>query len=153
MLLHTKLQPDHCKPPSFAASLPASPASVVPHPFSQNLQGQPTICSWRAVRVINCDGSAQSSAVIAGLDWLAQNYQLPAVASMSLGSDSPNQALDDAVTAIIALGITAVIAAGNYNQGQCRQDFVVTLLFALSSILFAALPADYGCVYLVDAAM
>jgi len=70
------------------------------------------------VRVIDCDGSAQSSAVIAGLDWLAQNYQLPAVASMSLGSDSPNQALDDAVTAIIDLGITAVIAAGNYNQGQ-----------------------------------
>ncbi|KAL3162994.1 hypothetical protein ABBQ32_009426 [Trebouxia sp. C0010 RCD-2024] len=73
-----------------------------------------------AVRVINCDGSAQSSAVIAGLDWLAQNYQLPAVASMSLGSDSPNQALDDAVTAIIALGITAVIAAGNYNQDACQ---------------------------------
>ena len=69
------------------------------------------------MRVIDCDGSAQSSAVIAGLDWLAQNYQLPAVASMSLGSDSPNQALDDAVTAIIDLGITAVIAAGNYNQG------------------------------------
>ncbi len=68
--------------------------------------------------MIDCDGSAQSSAVIAGLDWLAQNYQLPAVASMSLGSDSPNQALDDAVTAIIDLGITAVIAAGNYNQGQ-----------------------------------
>ena len=70
------------------------------------------------MRVIDCDGSAQSSAVIAGLDWLAQNYKLPAVASMSLGSDSPNQALDDAVTAIIDLGITAVIAAGNYNQGQ-----------------------------------
>ena len=68
--------------------------------------------------MIDCDGSAQSSAVIAGLDWLAQNYKLPAVASMSLGSDSPNQALDDAVTAIIDLGITAVIAAGNYNQGQ-----------------------------------
>ena len=70
-----------------------------------------------AVRVINCDGSASSSAVIAGLEWLAQNVQLPAVASLSLGSDSPNQALDDAVTAVIALGVTAVVAAGNYNQG------------------------------------
>ena len=69
------------------------------------------------MRVINCDGSAPSSTVIAGLDWLAQNYKLPAVASMSLGSSSPNQALDDAVTAIIGLGITAVMAAGNYNQG------------------------------------
>lgn len=99
--------------------------------------------------MINCDGSAQSSAVIAGLDWLAQNYQLPAVASMSLGSDSPNQALDDAVTAIIALGITAVIAAGNYNQGQCRQDFVVGLSFTLVAVLIA----NHGCYYLVDAAM
>lgn len=76
------------------------------------------------MRVIDCDGSAQSSAVIAGLDWLAQNYQLPAVASMSLGSDSPNIALDDAVTAIIDLGITAVIAAGNYNQGPALLCYV-----------------------------
>ena len=75
-----------------------------------------------AVRVINCDGSASSSAVIAGLEWLAQNVQLPAVASMSLGSDSPNQALDDAVTAVIALGVTAVVAAGNYNQGGHLQS-------------------------------
>ena len=70
-----------------------------------------------AVRVINCDGNAQTSAIIAGLDWLAQNYKLPAVASMSLGSDSPSDALDAAVKAIINLGISAVIAAGNYNQG------------------------------------
>lgn len=82
------------------------------------------------MRVINCDGSASSSAVIAGLDWLAQNYQLPAVASMSLGSDSPNQALDDAVTAVIALGITAVIAAGNYNQGWHPLSHFVLVHFA-----------------------
>ena len=85
------------------------------------LHCRPVLCCVRcchaAVRVINCDGSASSSAVIAGLEWLAQNVQLPAVASMSLGSDSPNQALDDAVTAVIALGVTAVVAAGNYNQG------------------------------------
>ena len=92
-----------------------------------------SVCYRYAVRVINCDGSASSSAVIAGLDWLAQNYQLPAVASMSLGSDSPNQALDDAVTAVIALGITAVIAAGNYNQGwHCQLPFL-----ALCCICFA----------------
>ena len=70
------------------------------------------------MRVINCDGSAQSSSVIAGLEWLAQNVKLPAIASLSLGSDSPNQALDTAVAAVIALGVTAVVAAGNYNQGQ-----------------------------------
>lgn len=86
--------------------------------------------------MINCDGSASSSAVIAGLDWLAQNYQLPAVASMSLGSDSPNQALDDAVTAVIALGITAVIAAGNYNQGW---HWRTPLLHAILSCIFARL--------------
>ena len=78
------------------------------------------------VRVINCDGSASSSAVIAGLEWLAQNAQLPAVASLCLGSDSPNQALDDAVSAVIALGITAVVAAGNYNQGEPCNCMYVT---------------------------
>lgn len=74
-----------------------------------------------AVRVINCDSTATSSAVIAGLEWLAQNVQLPAVASLSLGSDNPNQALDDAVSAVVALGVTAVVAAGNYNQGGLPQ--------------------------------
>ncbi len=70
-----------------------------------------------AVRVLDCQGNALTSNVIAGLDWLAQNFQLPAVASLSLGADSPNNAMDDAVKALIALGVT-VVAAGNFNQSK-----------------------------------
>jgi len=71
-----------------------------------------------AVRVLDCQGNALTSNVIAGLDWLAQNFQLPAVASLSLGADSPNNAMDDAVKALIALGVTVVVAAGNFNQSK-----------------------------------
>jgi hypothetical protein len=71
-----------------------------------------------AVRVLDCQGNALTSNVIAGLDWLAQNFQLPAVASLSLGADSPNSAMDDAVKALIALGVTVVVAAGNFNQSK-----------------------------------
>ncbi len=71
-----------------------------------------------AVRVLDCQGHALTSNVIAGLDWLAQKFQLPAVASLSLGADSPNSAMDDAVKALIALGVTVVVAAGNFNQSK-----------------------------------
>ena len=76
-----------------------------------------TLPTLPAVKVINCDGTAEASNVLAGLDWLSANVKFPAVASMSLGADTPNQALDDAVTALIQQGVLAVIAAGNYNQG------------------------------------
>ncbi|DBB18863.1 TPA: hypothetical protein ACH3X3_000450 [Trebouxia sp. C0006] len=75
-----------------------------------------------AVRVLDCQGNALTSNVIAGLDWLAQNFQLPAVASLSLGADSPNSAMDDAVKALIALGVTVVVAAGNFNQNACQNS-------------------------------
>ena len=66
---------------------------------------------------MRCDGTASSAQVTAGLDWVAQNMQYPAVVSMSLGSNSPNAAIDTAVSTVIALGVTVVVAAGNYNQG------------------------------------
>ena len=59
--------------------------------------------------------------MIAGLDWLAQIFQLPAVASLSLGADSPNNAMDEAVKAVIALRLTVVVAAGNFNQSKLHK--------------------------------
>ncbi len=72
------------------------------------------------MRCISCDGSGQASAVTAALDWLAANVQLPAVASMSLGAGQPDTVLDAATTAILALGVTVVTAAGNFNDGVLR---------------------------------
>ena len=75
-------------------------------------------CVCLPVRCISCDGSGQASAVTAALDWLAANVQLPAIASMSLGAGQPDTVLDTATAAILAMGVTVVTAAGNFNDGK-----------------------------------
>ena len=71
-----------------------------------------------AVRVLGCNGSGSNSGVIAGVDWVAANAQLPAVANMSLGGGS-SSALDDAVRSAIDSGVTFVVAAGNDDSDAC----------------------------------
>ncbi|MDT8448801.1 MAG: PKD domain-containing protein [Wenzhouxiangellaceae bacterium] len=71
-----------------------------------------------AVRVLGCDGSGSNSGVIAGVDWVAANAQLPAVANMSLGGGS-STALDDAVRGAINSGVSFAVAAGNDNSDAC----------------------------------
>lgn len=73
---------------------------------------------FSAVRCITCQGSGRTSEVIAGVDWVAANVQLPAVVSMSLGADSTDAVLDAAVRAVIKLGAAIVTAAGNFNNGK-----------------------------------
>lgn len=70
------------------------------------------------VRVLGCDNSGATSGVIAGIDWVAANRQLPAVANLSLGGPG-NAALDAAVENLINRGVTTVIAAGNSNADAC----------------------------------
>ncbi|MFQ5691218.1 MAG: S8 family peptidase, partial [Gemmatimonadota bacterium] len=65
-----------------------------------------------AVRVLDCQGNGTTSGVIAGVDWVTQNHQSPAVANMSLGGGS-SAALDAAVRGSIASGVTYSISAGN----------------------------------------
>jgi serine protease len=72
-----------------------------------------------AVRVLGCNGSGTNSGVIAGVDWVAANAQLPAVANMSLGGGS-STSLDDAVRNAVSAGITFVVAAGNSNADACN---------------------------------
>ncbi|HIW61769.1 MAG TPA: S8 family peptidase [Candidatus Stackebrandtia excrementipullorum] len=64
------------------------------------------------VRVLDCNGSGSYEGVIAGIDWVTENAQLPAVANMSLGGPS-DQAVNDAVEASVAAGVTYAVAAGN----------------------------------------
>lgn len=73
------------------------------------------------VRVLGCDGSGTTSGAIAGLDWVATNARLPAVANMSLGG-SGSDAQDAAVRRVIATGVTMVVAAGNDNQDACTKS-------------------------------
>jgi subtilisin family serine protease len=75
-----------------------------------------------AVRVLGCDGSGQTSWVIAGIDWVTANHQAgqPAVANMSLGGGA-SSSLDTAVRNSIADGVSYAIAAGNGNiLGQAQ---------------------------------
>ncbi len=72
-----------------------------------------------AVRVLNCSGSGTNSGVIAGVDWVRQNAQKPAVANMSLGGGA-SSALDTAVNNAINAGITFALAAGNSNRDACQ---------------------------------
>ncbi len=74
-----------------------------------------------SVRVLDCSGSAPMSDLIAGLDWVAQNRQLPAVVNMSLSgeySDAANQA----VAGVVASGAVVVAAAGNDFGDACAHS-------------------------------
>jgi subtilisin family serine protease len=65
-----------------------------------------------AVRVLNSSGSGQVSWVIAGVDYVAANFQLGDVANMSLGG-SVSASLDQAVVNAASKGIKFALAAGN----------------------------------------
>lgn len=70
------------------------------------------------VRVLGCDGQGTMSSVIAGVDWVRQHAEQPAVANMSLGGGA-SWALDQAVRSTVAAGIPVVVAAGNDNADAC----------------------------------
>ena len=70
------------------------------------------------VRVLDCSGVGAYSQIIAGVDWVTAHAVKPAVANMSLGGPA-DRALDDAVRASIASGVTYVVAAGNSNTNAC----------------------------------
>ena len=74
-----------------------------------------------AVRVLGCNGSGATSAVIAGVDWVTANAVKPAVANMSLNG-GVNQALDDAVRRSAASGVFYAIAAGNSGADACNES-------------------------------
>ena len=77
--------------------------------------------SLYGLRVFDCQGSSDSSMVIAAVDWLTGHRILPAVANMSLGSP-PDEALDAAVRNSIASGITYVVAAGNQGTDAINRS-------------------------------
>lgn len=72
------------------------------------------------VRVLNCAGEGSDSEVIAGIEWVIRNHEAgaPAVANISLGTGS---AVNDAVRALVADGVTTVIAAGNRSVDACTR--------------------------------
>lgn len=80
--------------------------------------GVAKLATIHAVRVLDCQGSGSNSGVIAGVDWVTQNAQRPAVANMSLGGGN-STALDNAVKSAIASGVAMAVAAGNDSADAC----------------------------------
>ncbi len=74
-----------------------------------------------AVRVLDCDGSGSTADVIAGVDWVAANFELPAVANVSLGGGT-SRSLDEAVRNAVKKGVAMVVAAGNDNKNACESS-------------------------------
>jgi subtilisin family serine protease len=68
-----------------------------------------------SVRVLGCDGSGSFSGIIAGMDWVAANGTLPAVANISIGGLVPQRSasVDAATASLVASGVTVSLAAGN----------------------------------------
>ncbi|SEL29649.1 Ig-like domain (group 3) [Stigmatella aurantiaca] len=74
-----------------------------------------------AVRMIDCSGEGTLEQLLSGIDWVSANHVKPAVVNMSLGAEG-TQAVDDAVTASIAQGITYVVSAGNEGFDACTKS-------------------------------
>jgi len=76
-----------------------------------------------SVKVYPCDTSRTGtmSDILSGIDWVTRNAVRPAVANMSMAG-AASQALDDAVTASSATGITYVVSAGNFNDNACNHS-------------------------------
>lgn len=105
------------------------------------------------VRVFAC-GAAQTptSVIIAALAWIVADHDAgePAVANLSLGG-SADPALDAAVNALIADGVTVVVAAGNEATDACasspaRVAGAITVGAVDSSDLLASFSNRGSCV-------
>ncbi|WP_433350189.1 proprotein convertase P-domain-containing protein [Micromonospora sp. CA-111912] len=75
------------------------------------------------VRVLDNAGSGTYAQVISGIDWVTADHDPGelAVANMSLGGPA-DQALNDAVTASIADGVTYGVAGGNESTDACTKS-------------------------------
>lgn len=72
------------------------------------------------VQVLGCDGRGQTGQILRGIDYVISHHRTnePAVANLSLGG-GVDIALDAGIKAMVADGITVVVAAGNSNRDAC----------------------------------
>lgn len=73
----------------------------------------------RSVKVLDCNGVATLSSLLAGIDWVARNAQRPAVAVMSW-SFGRSDTLSAAVRGLVDGGVFVAASAGNSGTDDCR---------------------------------
>jgi minor extracellular protease Epr len=76
-----------------------------------------------AIKVLDAYGSGYISDIIEGIDWAVQNNM--DIISMSLGTSSYSQALNDTTANAYKAGILLVAAAGNNGDGNLFTDDVL----------------------------
>ena len=76
-----------------------------------------------AVRTLDCEGSGETSGVIAGIDWAARDHRAgtPAVANLSL-SGPASGSVDAAIRGLIDDGVSVTVAAGNEDEDACESS-------------------------------
>jgi len=94
----------------------------------------------RSVKVLSDQGSGSWSWSYYALDWMAKSSTRPAIASMSLGGQGTQQAMQDAVDAAVNSGVVVVVAGGNSNSDACR----FSPAFVPSAITVGAPEIDVG---------
>jgi subtilisin family serine protease len=72
----------------------------------------------RSVKVLDCNGVATLSSLLAGIDWVARNAQRPAVAVMSW-SFGESATLAAAVRGLVDGGVFVAASAGNSASDDC----------------------------------
>lgn len=71
------------------------------------------------VRVLDCSGSGTWAGVISGINWVAANRVLPAVANMSLGGGL-NSSVNTATANLVSAGVFTAVASGNSTANACN---------------------------------
>jgi len=74
-----------------------------------------------SVRVLDCQGNGELSALLEGLEWVGRVASTPAVVSLALGVKAGiwSGALERVVRALTDRGIVVVTASGNQNTDAC----------------------------------
>jgi subtilisin family serine protease len=73
----------------------------------------------RSVKVLDCNGVATLSSLLAGIDWVSRHAQHPAVAVMSW-SFGESSTLEAAVRGLVDGGVFVAASAGNTGDGDCE---------------------------------
>jgi cerevisin len=86
-----------------------------------NSYGVAQSVSLIAVKVMNAFGSGTTDDIVAGLDYVRATHQAgdKSVINLSLGSSSGNLPMDQAIEALVADGVSVVVAAGNSDADSC----------------------------------